>query len=347
VQQGFDAFKGVSVFKIDWTATGVNLDEPLDETKLEKDWVVLSEDDRLNVALSFSREEVRGFMALIAQASSALHDDLPARRADEHAALVVTLSSESDGKGTGTNRLNISVTNHGPDSAYDVATQLKSSSTIVHGIHLSLGRVNRGETKKVIKRLPPVCDTDELDPMVVVTTTASNAPAITASSRLRLTPAKNPGTAPLQLSCTAAEKDAAPGQRLHVHCESTNSGSSAIRCVSINVAVGAAAAMSADSLAELAPQARVAFELTPTLPTNAKAGSLLPIFITIRAPDSAPVEQQIAMKITAAHGGCKQGILTRDAYLAKRKKLQSARDSGELSQEEYDRYNAENVNCIE
>ncbi len=53
------------------------------------------------------------------------------------------------------------------------------------------------------------------------------------------------------------------------------------------------------------------------------------------------------MQITAAHGGCKQGILTRDAYLAKRKKLQSARDSGELSQEEYDRYDAENVNCIE
>jgi hypothetical protein len=335
----------VLVFKIDWAATGVSPDEPPEETRLEKEWSVRSEDDRLNVALSLSREEVRGFMALIGQASSASQGAAPAVHADEHAALVVTISSEFDEKGT--NRLTVSVTNQGPDPAYDVATQVKSSSNVIHGIHLSLGRVNRGETKKSVKRLLPTCDAGDLDPMVVVTAGASNAPAVTASSRLRLAASKNPGTVPLQLSCAAIEKDAAPGQRLHVHCESTNSGDNSIRCVSASIALGTAAATPADGVPEISPHASVPLDFTPTLPAGAKAGSSLPITVTIKAPDLPPMEQQISVQITSVRGACKQGMLTREAYLAKRKRLQGALDSGGLSQQEFDRYDAENVSCLE
>jgi hypothetical protein len=44
---------------------------------------------------------------------------------------------------------------------------------------------------------------------------------------------------------------------------------------------------------------------------------------------------------------CPDGKLTRASYASKRGKLDAARKKGDLTQEEFDRYDAELVGCLE
>ena len=44
---------------------------------------------------------------------------------------------------------------------------------------------------------------------------------------------------------------------------------------------------------------------------------------------------------------CPHGRLTREKYRAKRAELKAALDAGELTQEEFDSYDAELVGCLE
>lgn len=67
----------------------------------------------------------------------------------------------------------------------------------------------------------------------------------------------------------------------------------------------------------------------------------------MKAPNAPAVQQQISIAVVEFHGICKQGKLTRDAYLRKRKQLQDALASGALSQQEFDGYDAEMVSCLE
>jgi hypothetical protein len=340
-----EVFKGVFAAKVDWNAIGFGPGALPDATKLDSGWAVRSADGGVNARLELSSVEVQGLIAMISQAIAS-HSDDAVGHDGEHAELDVTLSNESDAKGV--NRLFVTATNRGPDPAYRVVARLKSSSTVIHGIQLSFGRVDRDAPKKLPKRLPTLSATDELDPMVSVEVTAWNAPSATTKSRLHLTASRVPPPAPLQLSCAAVEKDAAPGQQLRIQCESTNPNESATHVKAVDVAVGTGAALPATGLLlpELEPHGRFKFQLTAALPRSAKAGSSMPILITINASDFAPVQQQILIQVTHA-GMCTQGKLTRDAYEAKRKRMQDALKSGSLNQAEYDRYDAENVSCLE
>jgi hypothetical protein len=111
-------------------------------------------------------------------------------------------------------------------------------------------------------------------------------------------PAVRPA-APMQLSCEAGEKDAAPGQQFRIHCKATNPNGSVARVMSVEVAVGTGAALVAvgPALPELEPHGHLEFDVTPTLPGSVVSGSSLPIVITINALDSAPVHQQIVVPI--------------------------------------------------
>jgi hypothetical protein len=333
---------GVLALKIDWKTSGVDPLRLPDTAKFQGGWAVFSKDGQVNASLTLSHDEIRSMLAAIGQA---LGGDDAVGRADEHATLTAKLSNETDAGGA--NRIMLSVTNQGPDPAYKVVAQLRSSSTAIHGAQLSFGRINRGETKNRIAQLSGISDADELNPTVVAAVTSSNAPPATTSSRLRLTAAKHPHLVPLQLSCAPVDKELMLGQRLRIQCESTNPGEILVRGVSLQVAVGTAAVTPAAGPMEVAPHGHVKFEFTPTLPANVKTGSSVPITITMTAPDATPVQQQIAVRIIEAPGVCKQGKLTRDVYRIKRKRLQDALASGALTQGEFDNYDAEMVGCLE
>lgn len=336
---------GVLAVQIDWKASGVDPLGVLDAAKLGNGWLVFSKDGLVNVPLTLSNDEIRSMLTVISAASggSAAGDD--AGRADEHAALTAKLSNDSDPSGA--NRIILSITNEGPDPAYKVVAQLRSSATAIHGIQFDFGHINRGETKNRFSPISITSDTDDLNPMVFATVTSSNAPSATTSSRLRLTSVKRPRPVPLQLACSSLDTDPVPGQRLRVQCESTNPGDGPVRGVSFQVAVGKAAAAPAVGPAEFAAHAHVKFELNPTLPASVPAGTSVPITITMNEPDAVPVQQQISIKVIESHGVCKQGKLTRDGYRSKRKKLQDMLTAKTLTQDEFDKYDAEMVSCLE
>src|SRR5205814_2259214 len=105
------------------------------------------------------------------------------------------LSNEPDSNGV--NRIILSVTNEGPDPAYKVVAQLRSSLTAVHGMQLSFGRINRGATRSRSSRISDITDADDLNATIVATVSSLNtAPAMTSSS-LRLAAAKHPHVVPL------------------------------------------------------------------------------------------------------------------------------------------------------
>jgi hypothetical protein len=330
---------GVLDVKIDWKTAGVDPLADRDPAMLRTGWVVHSEDGLVDAPLELTDEDVRAMLTTIGNVTGNDYGDAPA---GEHATLTAAFSNEP---GTGANRIVLSVTNRGPDAAYKVVAHLKSSSTALHGLQLSFGRINRGDTKTKTKDIANVGETDELNPTVVAAVTSSNAAPTSASSKIRLN--KHVRAVLLQLSCTSLDKEPAPGQRLRVQCESTNPGNEPVRGVSYQVAIDKAAATPAVGPAELAPHEHRKFELAPTLPANAKLGSSLRITITMNAPDAPPVQQQIAIEVVEFHGICKQGKLTRDAYRIKRKRLQDALAAKALTQEEFDTYDSEMVSCIE
>jgi len=266
-------------------------------------------------------------------------------RDDEHATLVMNLSNEADANGG--NRLVVSVTNLGPDPAYKVLVQLKSGLPAIHGVQLRFGRINRNETKKLTKEFSNAGEADELNPIVVATAISSNATPLTVGSKLRLVAAKHPQVVPLQLSCMVLDKEPASGQRLRIQCEASNSGDAPVHGLSFQVVVGKAAAMPATGPVELAAYGHVKFELAPTLSAGTRTGASVPIIITMNAPDIAPIQQQMVIRIFETATTCKQAKLTRDAYRIKHKRAQAAAIAKSLTQTEADGYDFEWVSCLE
>jgi hypothetical protein len=340
VYQGAIA-SGVLEIKIDWKTTGIDPLANRDLSALRSGWVVHSEDGIVDASVELTDDELRAMFAMIGTATDNDYSNAPA---GQHAELAAVFSNEAGANGA--NRIVLSVTNHGPDPAYKVIAQLKSSSTALHGIQLSFGRINRGETKTKSKDIATVNNGDELDPTVVAAVTSANAAPASAKGKIRLV-VKRKQVVPLQLSCSSLDKEPAPGQRLRVQCESSNPGDDLVRGVSYQLAIDKAAATPVSGPAELAPHAHLKFELAPILPATAKLGSALRITITMNAPNAPPVQQQIAIDVVEFHGICKQGKLTRDAYRIKRKRLQAALAAHALSQEEFDGYDSEMVSCIE
>ena len=133
---------------------------------------------------------VRGTAPGAAGLAAAADDERDAP-APPHAALTAVLSS--DASHGGVNRIVLSVTNRGPDPAYGVVAQLRSSSAALHGLQLSFGRIERGET---VARTQDVAlaGADEIAPTVVAAVTSSNAPPASTTGKLRLaTEATLPG----------------------------------------------------------------------------------------------------------------------------------------------------------
>ena len=324
--------------KIEWSTVGV---DPLDEEStaiLRAAWTVHSEDGLVDASIDPTEAEVHALRQLLGQPGET---ELASAAAGEHAQLTAAFVTEPGADGG--NRVGLAVTNKGPDPAYKVIAQLRSSSTALHGLQLSFGRINKGETKTRIKDIA-AGDGDDPNPTVVAAVTATNAAPVSATSRVRLATAK---PLHLQLACALIDKEPAPGQRVRVQCESINEGTQVVRGVAYQLAIDKSAAITVPGPAVLAAREHAKFELVPTLPASAKLGSSLLIIVTMTAPDVPPVQQQIAVEVVEFHGMCKQGKLTRDAYRKKRKRLEAALAARALSQDEFDKYDSELVSCIE
>jgi hypothetical protein len=333
---------GVVTAKVDWAGAGIDPADAQATKLLAAAWTIHSDDGLVDASFDPAEADVTAEIAAINHANG---DDGGEAAASEHAALTAAFVSEPGADGV--NRVGLSVTNRGPDPAYKVVAHLRSSSTTLHGLELAFGRIASGETKTKAKDISLTGDPDEPNPTVVAAITAANAPPASATGRVHLQSARRASPPALALACTLVDKEPAPGQRVRVQCESSNTGDTPVRGVAYQIALDKAAAKPVGGPPELAGHAHVAFELVPTLPANAKLGSTLAIVITMTAPSAAPVQQKLSVEVVEFHGMCRQGKLTRDGYRAKRKRLETALAAGALSQDEFDKYDSELVSCIE
>lgn len=346
---------GVLHAEIDWKDVDAK-PSATNPGKLAKDWSVEAPDGRLKAPLMLSSADVQGVLAKIRKPTpppktaavpapgpaAPPSEDEQTGQPGEHAELSVSLSNEVDARGT--NRIYVAVTNHGPDPAYKVVAQLKSDLEAVNGTRMPFGQLKSGETKRLPKRISEV-DPAESDPMVVVELNASNAPPMKTNSRLHLTAGKAAPLLPLQLSCATVERNATPGQKIRIRCESNNPNNGAVQVTSVQLALDGGAPVPATGPAEVAPQGRLMFELTLTIPNNTKAGTL-PITIALNTTETAQVQQQIALRISDT-STCPQGKISREIYLAKRKRAMEALGNGSMTQEEFDGYDAALISCLE
>jgi hypothetical protein len=335
----------VFAVKIDWNAVGTAPSGPPDATRLGRGWSVQSADGHLQAPLMLSDPEVKALVAQIRPAAPVSDEpDDVVGHPGEHAELNVTLSSASDAKGT--NRIQVAISNRGPNPAYQVAVHLRSSSPVIHGAYVAVGQIKPGDIAQKAKRLAALSATDELDPMVTVEVTAWNAAPVRASKRVQLAASKTPRPPPLQLVCASIDKTVVPGQQVRIHCDVTNPNAMAVQGVALQIAMGAASAVPAASAPPIKPHARAALILAAPAPAEAHAGAPLPILITLNASDAVPVQQQIVQPISAGVL-CAQGKLTPAAYAAQHTRIHDKLQAGALSQDDFDDRDAELVNCIE
>ena len=248
----------------------------------------------------------------------------------------------------GAGTLRVIVSNRGPQPAYRVVANTRSSIEALHGIQLSFGRIDVGATKvrEQLIRIPATAD--DKTALVVVDVRGQNGATANASHRYTLTAAKASATAMIDVSCALGTAEAAPGDRVHVGCTVKNIGGQRATAVAYVLSIGTARAPT-NGPAVIEAGASRSVDLVGKVPATAEVGSDLQVNVAIVGSDLRPSTRSMKLHIVAsdvtASGICAQ-TLTRDQYSAKRKKLQSALQAGALTQDDFDKYDTQMVACI-
>lgn len=337
------AVAGVLGVKIDWKAASF---DTVNGVALHTGWSVHSDDGAMNVdaKLSLTDAQVTALLAAVRNATGNDYSDAPA---GERASIGVVVSSTPIPDDA--NHVVVSVTNHGPTSAYRVVAQFKSRTPALQGIKLPFGRIGPGETKQRATDIPTPQDAVA---QIDVEAMSSNATPALAPHGIRLTPKRvsaappPPPPPPPQLSCSAPASQVPPGKRLRVPCEASNPGDQPVNGVTYKVAIASDAPTSASGPADLAPHAAPSkFDVDVTLPSNVTPG-VVQVIVTASAPDRPPVQQDIPVNVVEPHRLCKPGDLTIEDYRRKHKLLEEDRAAGNLTKEEFNDVLAELWTCV-
>jgi hypothetical protein len=236
----------------------------------------------------------------------------------------------------------VTVGNAGPKAAYRVIVILRSSIPQLDKLQISFGRIepNTTETRSHTLNLPP--GVDDPAPMVVATVSAYNASPADARHRFKIV---DRGSFKLALTCTAASSDVVQGDRLKLDCHLKNTGEASATGLTYTISI-AGAAQPATGPKQIDANGDLAFSLAAEISESLKPDPGVPISVVAKS-GSERVESALSIRVTSARADCPSGKLTRDAYLAKRKQLQAAVGTGSLNQDEFDRYDARLVACLE
>lgn len=97
------------------------------------------------------------------------------------------------------------------------------------------------------------------------------------------------------------------------------------------------------ALGKIQPGRRASRTVTVKAPTKTDDDRAL-VKLTVSAAGAASVSGDLTIELTRSV--CPAGGMSRETYDAKRKNLKSARDAGHITQEEFDRYDAELLSCL-
>jgi hypothetical protein len=249
--------------------------------------------------------------------------------------------------GGGPSVLALTIENKGQGTAYRVYAVVRSSAPALHGLQFSFGKVAPGQV--ITRHLGVELPANVTDPSAMLVLAFSEANGFAPANVSKRFPIKIVATAPhLAITCVPAtggpEVDA--GQALRMRCTIANDGGQVARGVAVTGSMGGGAAASI-SVADIPARGSAVVE------------------IPVRAPSSAAIDDKLAVEIAVTESSlslraatkvevlvrrprlCPTGKLERPQYLTKRRALEEARAAGDITAEEFDRYDAELVGCLE
>lgn len=328
-------------FRADWKATGI---DPLAEdapAAVARPWVISGAEWLPSAA------EATAILRLIGDATDTQIELVQGGPAPN---LEATFEIDGDTLRAGDpGALIVRIANHGSGAAYRVVATTRSSVGALHGRRLSFGSIKPGAEK--VRKLPlkvPAAETAR-DAMLVVEVAEGNGRAPGNVSR-RVPIAPSSAAPVLAVQCTVEGRkvvrpDLDAGQSLPLRCTVTNAGNADAKLVELEVSVAGGAP------ARSAPQAipvsgHLTFKVSVVVPRTLPIDAPVEIAITARDRQSARTARTAIVGVVRKPKLCVPGQLTPAQYRAKIGDLRAALAAKVLTQDEFDRYDAELVACL-
>ncbi len=335
------------LFYVEWRATGVDPLEDDDPAVLNQPWRFTAA-SASDLTWTPGAGERHAMLAIIGNAT-----DTQIGVADVSAPPKVVLDDvrfESELRNGTRNQLVVTVSNHGSGSAYRLAAITRSNIPALHGLRLAFGQLEPGQskTRQAKMSLPRV--TDEAQALVVLVFEEAHryAPAQT-SMRFAVRPAVD--QAVLVMTCSfddlGGDKPRVDaGTAIHVTCAVRNEGA-ATRGARLYAKVGEDPSVIASEPFDLGADRSFSATLPLEVPRDAKLDSLLSVTLWVRDEASGgQTEASLTLEV-ARPQICPGGKISRATYKTKLAELRRKLDAGLISKEDFERYEAELVGCME
>jgi hypothetical protein len=240
------------------------------------------------------------------------------------------------------------IANRGGGAGYRVFATIRSSRASLHNKQLVFGRIRPGTSRtRKLRVAVPVAETPG-DTMLVLAVTEANGFAPTnASRRVKVVP---PETAPnLDVRCAlAGRSEASPaldaGQSVVLKCVVNNTGTAAAT-VELEAAIARDPAV-VSRVQIIAAGGRSTFDVPLMVPRNLPLDSTFEIMVTARDTMYASTARTSITGVIRKSKLCEPGQLTLAQYHAKIDVLRAAAAAGDLTQAQFDRYDAELIACL-
>ncbi|MBZ0237621.1 MAG: hypothetical protein K8M05_35225 [Deltaproteobacteria bacterium] len=242
--------------------------------------------------------------------------------------------------------LALTVENRGQGSAYRLYATVRSSVPALHGLQFSIGKLAPGQA--ITRHLPVELPANVTESSAMLVLAFSEANGFQPANVSKRFPIKVVATAPrLAIACAPASGslDVDAGEVVRMRCTITNEGGQAARGVAVTGTMGGAPASA--SVADIPARRSAVVEVPVRVPSNAAVDERLAVELVVTESSVALRAATRLEVIVRRPRLCPTGKLDRAQYLAKRRALEEARTAGDLTAEEFDRYDAELVGCLE
>jgi hypothetical protein len=243
----------------------------------------------------------------------------------------------------------VRIANHGTGTAYRVVATMRSSVAALHGRRLSFGSIKPGAEKvRKLEATIPATEAAHDTMLVLLLAEGNGAPPHNVNHRMAIAPSS---AAPvLAVQCTVEGKklvrpDLDAGQTLKLRCTIDNTGNADARAVELEASV-ASGPPGRSTPQAIAAGGHLVFNVPITVPRTLPIDAPVEIAITARDRQSSRSARTTITGVVRKPKLCVPGQLTTAQYQAKIADLKAALSAKALTQDEYDRYDAELVSCL-
>ena len=241
----------------------------------------------------------------------------------------------------------VQMVNHGPGVAYRVVAVTRSSMPALHGRRLEFGSIQPGAQKTRQIELEIPSGVTAPDAMVVLLVSEGNGFAPGNLSRRWPVALAEPE---LATHCTipahpTREPAISAGEHLTVRCVVSNTGAGAAN-IALEVAVNGSI-LTRTQAQDVLASSRGVFMAPVVIPRELAVNATVQIAITARETRRGRATQTTLSATVGKPKLCDAGKLTRKQYDTKVAELRTTVASGDMTQAQLDRYDAELILCLQ